>query len=445
MSNRESRNFFLVVLQSLGWPLIWGLAASVAFYGLIQFGLIDSEFVRRYFAGHPVEYVETALFFVGLAALILKTLDVIVQFSCLHRVELAGSSDTGEKTENASSMLEVLSQLPAYVRDSYLVRRLHDALDHVIRKGSADRLDEELKHLADLDADRQHEGYALVRIIIWATPMLGFLGTVIGITLALGGLSPEALVNSPEDAMQGLLAGLSVAFDTTALALSLAIILMFMQFMVNQLDTELLAVVDTRVAAELVGRFEEFGSRTDPQLASVRRMTDAVIHSTQDLVHQQAEIWQQTIDAAQERWQQTMTSAQGQLEAGLSQALRQSIHDHAVELSQSAASAQDRAELHAERLLQALTENAQVIRAQQAELVKQGDVMLQVVRATGEIGQLESSLNRNLQSLAGAKNFEETVISLSAAINLLSSRFHAGEVVPSVSLRTSSSEEGHAA
>ena len=29
--------------------------------------------------------------------------------------------------------------------------------------------------LSDMDAARQHESYALVRILIWATPMLGFL------------------------------------------------------------------------------------------------------------------------------------------------------------------------------------------------------------------------------------------------------------------------------
>ena len=120
------------------------------------------------------------------------------------------------------------------------------------RQESADQLDEELKYLADVEADRTYEAYALARMIIWATPMLGFLGTVIGITLALGDLSPEALVNSPKEAMEGLLSGLSVAFDTTALALSLSMMLMFAQFLANQLETQLLTVVQ-RVASEELG------------------------------------------------------------------------------------------------------------------------------------------------------------------------------------------------
>ena len=49
---------------------------------------------------------------------------------------------------------------------------------------------------------------------------------------------------------------------------------------------------------------------------------------------------------------------------------------------------------------------------------------MKVVEATGQIGELEKTLNRNLQALAGSKNFEETVISLAAAIQLLTTRLH---------------------
>jgi len=59
---------------------------------------------------------------------------------------------------------------------------------------------------------------------------------------------------------------------------------------------------------------------------------------------------------------------------------------------------------------------------QQSELVHQGEVLRQVVEATGQIKRLEIALNDNLHSLAGSHNFEETVMSLSAAIQLLTTR-----------------------
>jgi biopolymer transport protein ExbB/TolQ len=442
VSNRENRHIALVVLHSLGWPLLWGSCACVGFYALIHTDIIRDELVRRYFAGHPVEYVEAWLFFVGLAALILKGLHIAGQFATLQRQDLLGPRELSKQVEHAPAMLEALGQLPRRLRSSYLVRRLNDALDHVVRKGSADRLDEELKYLADLDAARQHEGYALVRIITWATPMLGFLGTVIGITLALGDLSPQALVNSPEEAMQGLLAGLSVAFDTTALALSLSILLMFIQFMVNQVEGELLSAVDTRTTAELVGRFEEYGTQTDPHLASVRRMADSVVKSSEQLVQRQAKLWQQTIQEAQQQWQQVSMASQRQLETGLAGALQRSVQEHAAQLTKNAEASQRQTERTWERLLQGLAENARVIQAQQSEMAKQGDVMLKVVRASGDIVKLEHALNKNLQALAGARNFEETVMSLSATIHLLNARWKDDKTqVPPITLESPAREE----
>ncbi len=440
MPEHPKHNFIVIVWQSLGWPLLWGLGASTAFYALIHHGLIDSALLRRYCAGHPVEYAETGMFFVGLASLVITALGVLAQYGNLPRIRLAAAPQGGESAEVAPRLLESLSELPSNARRSYLAKRLHNALEYVARKGSADHLDEELKYLADLDAVRQQEGYALVRITIWAIPMLGFLGTIIGITVALGDLTPKTLVNSPEQAMQGLLAGLGIAFDTTALGLSLAVVLMFGQFMANQLETELLTTVDARVTEELVVRFEELGARTDPELASVRRMTDAVVRATEKLVYRQVDIWQQSMQAANERWQQVMSGAQVQLESALAHALKQSTHEHAVQLSKNAEVLQQQAQRQTEILVHALADNARVMSSQQSELAKQGDVMLRVIRATGEIVQLEKSLNQNLQALAGAKNFEETVMSLSAAIHLLTSRTSGKDVPRPVSLETSRSE-----
>ena len=67
-------------------------------------------------------------------------------------------------------------------------------------------------------------------------------------------------------------------------------------------------------------------------------------------------------------------------------------------------------------------ENAKLLHAQQQEMGRQGELMTQAIRATGDVMQLERALNNNLSALAGAKNFEETVMSLAAAIHLLNSR-----------------------
>ena len=206
VSRQGDRNSLLGVVAGLGWPLIIGSALSSLFYALILRGPLQGELTHRYFAGHPVNVCEAVLFFIALAALVLKFGDVAVQSFTARRIRLGG--DAAELTvADCSGQLAQLTALPAALRNTYLARRLHAALEHVERTRSADGLDEELKYLADLDVTRQQDSYSLVRIIIWATPMLGFLGTVVGITQSLGELDPQLLATDPKVAMQGLLAG----------------------------------------------------------------------------------------------------------------------------------------------------------------------------------------------------------------------------------------------
>lgn len=426
MSHSKSKNFTSIVFESLGWPLIWGLAATFTFYFLVSRGIVQSELVSRYFAGHPVEYIETALFFIGVVALLMKATDLAYQFRVVPKTKLAAPLSAGEPPSKAEELIATLTALPRRMQETYLVRRLSNALRYVQQSDSADDVDEQLRYLSEVDAERSHDGYSLVRMIIWATPMLGFLGTVIGITLALGDLSPEALVNAPKEAMQGLLAGLSIAFDTTALALSLSIVLMFLQYVVREVETQLLTVVDRRVEDELVGRFQIPGSATDPNVGAIKRMSEDVLKSVDELTERQAEIWSTALSATQRQWsdalQNTSTSVQSNLQTLLSEAMAA----HAEALTVAEQNAVQRGADRWDDIRRGMEQQASLLGAQLEAISQQGDLMLRVLDATGEVQNLEAALNQNLSALAGAKNFEDTVMSLSAAIQLLTSRVGLG-------------------
>jgi biopolymer transport protein ExbB/TolQ len=415
----------VAMLGSLGWPLLLGLSACAIFYALILQGPLGSESIRRYFATHPVSYAATGMFFVGLAALLLKLINLVGQFAALS--SLTFGMERGVPLEHCSDMLDQLEELPSTARRSYLGRRLRDALEYVERRATAEGLDEELKYLSDVDADRQHDSYALVRIIIWATPMLGFLGTVIGITQALGDLDPKMLATAIQTAMEGLLAGLYVAFDTTALALSLSILLMFFQFFVDRIESQLLSIVDTRVSEELIGCFESVGTANDPHLQSIQRMAQEVIQTSEELIRRQSEIWEQSIDSSQRRWLEATKNSADEIHTLLREGMDASLTSFANRIAENQQDAADQASRRWEQWQTNLSQNARMLHAQQQELVKQGEVMARVVEATGEVVKLETTLNQNLKLLAGAKNFEDTVMSLAAAIHLLNTRLGASD------------------
>ena len=80
----------------------------------------------------------------------------------------------------------------------------------------------------------QHEidlKYNMMRYMVWLIPTLGFIGTIIGIALALGEAGDLPNMEEAEalkDWMQGLTGSLGLAFNTTLLALLLAAVLVFL-------------------------------------------------------------------------------------------------------------------------------------------------------------------------------------------------------------------------
>lgn len=479
-------------------PLLWGGVAYLGFYLLISHGFINNSLVVRYCDGHPVERIEVALAFVGLAALLIRLLTLVPEFSTVGRRVLSPIPAGGQPVESAGDLLLELSILPAFMQRSALVQRIHNAIEHIRRKDSADSLESHLRHLEDADRDRIYSGHALVRIIIWAIPILGFLGTVMGITVAIAQLDAKAL----EQSMDLVTSGLGVAFDTTALALALSIGLMFTKFCVERVENRLLSLVDDRTESELIGRFQQLGSSADPNVATIRRMSEQVVRAVETVTARQIQLWKSTIDETHQQWSLVSTATGKVVEESLSKSLNvhatalsegmqhhletlnRGVEQHALEITrgsgQMIGQLRDGLEKMAELLVEALQKHGETLTAaedelaqenrkhlgeveaalgeamvvaadrqekligrseellkemqvalmkaagatieHQEQLVKQGEVLLQVVDATGQVKQLEEALNNNLSTLGRVHNFEETLLSLSAAIQLLSAR-----------------------
>jgi hypothetical protein len=423
----KSKTTFRAFFQS---PMLWGGAAGVGFYGLVSAGVLRGEYIDSYFTGHPVEYAATIMFFVGLAALGIKAVGITFQEQRLDEPLLGLPPEGGQPAADCRLLAARLDQLPPGRRSDYLVSRLRDALEHVRRSGSAEGLDEELRYLADMDAARLHASYGLVRVIIWAIPVLGFLGTVIGITLAIGKLSPDAL----ETSLPEVMGSLSIAFYTTTQALGLSIVLMFAQFLTDRRENALLAEVDRRAEAEMVGRFARTGRQADGQLATVRQMIEAVVAGTEKLVHRQAELWQATVDAAARRWQGMAQSAGQQLETALAAALDQGLQRHAAAVAGHEERLSEANRRNWERVQETLVHNAQSLVQLNEAARQEAELLGRAIEAAGQVTSLEEALNDNLRALAGSKNFEETVMSLAAAIHLLNSRLGHSVEVPRVHL-----------
>lgn len=415
MARKAKEGNLFTSLGSLGWPVFLGGWATGAYFLLLLRGPLHSEFLIRYTASHPINMTEVALFFVGMAALICKLVTLLGEMKSSTLIELPEPVDGLSTEETCQELLEKLDQLPARAQTTYLGKRLRSVVQTVSRRGLADGIDEDLRYHADLDIGRQQDSYGLVRIAIWAIPMLGFLGTVVGITMALGDFANQLGVGEAggdlNSSMKGLLAGLYVAFDTTALALALAMFMMFLQFTLERMESQLLSSVDDRAATELAGRFEQLGAARDPVVASVTRMSASLVRSIESLGERQAEVWRSTVEETGRLFSDSLANT-----------LDHSLQTFAHSLGKQEENALGQLQNRLGHWQAALEQNASLLAAQQQEILRQSELLAQVANATGDVAKLETVLNRNLETLAGSKNFEDTVMSLAAAIQLLSTR-----------------------
>lgn len=374
---------------------------------------------------YPVQWVEVAFFCCALGALLAKFWQLRTELAACWADILPRWDGKPAPVAAARDLMASIDRQPPRVQDTYLGRRLRAVLDYLCQRKSAAGLDEHMRTLSDNDALAQENSFALLRFITWAIPILGFLGTVMGITGAIAGVTPEVL----EQSLSELTGGLAEAFDSTALALGLTMVCMFLSYLVERQEQAVLESVDRLVEQQLAHRFDRGDSDHGPVLAAVRESTRELAATVEGLVHKQAQMWAEAMAEPQRRAAEMMRQAHEQVLVGLAQVLAESLAAHDKRL---AGMEQQTAQAGAQ-LIQQLAGLAMAVRdtgrEQQAALTRvaesvagQAAVLGRLQEGEANLVHLQAVLHQNLAALASASDFEEAVHSLTAAVHLLTAR-----------------------
>jgi biopolymer transport protein ExbB/TolQ len=405
-----------------------GVPLAVGVLGLIQFGPLASLGLKRY-TEHPVEIVELVLFSCALGALGAKVLGSLRERAACRLELLPAWDGKPVPAADATRLRAEAHENAGRLKNSCIARRLDAILDFTSKRGTADGLDDQLRALADTDALALDNSYSLIRFITWAIPILGFLGTVLGITKAIAGVTPEVL----EKSLSSVTEGLSLAFDTTAVGLALTMVTMFLSFLVERMEQSVLEYVDHFTEVQLAHRFERSVSEHGDFVAGLRQNAQVLLKATEKLVQHQASIWANALAAAQGQWAEAGKRNQEELTSALEQALEKTLSAHQGRLSALdqhfekqngamlgqlatvASAIRDTGRQHHESLGRVID----AVTAQTDSLARLQDDGKQLVR-------LQDALHQNLAALQGAGAFDQAVQSLTAAIHLLTVKTVAG-------------------
>ena len=240
-----------------------GLGLAVGFY-LILLPFYKLHIAELFLARGWVPYAEVFLMGWSAAILLLKNKKIARQKESILFDLLPTEIAADITPDKVGLFVKHIRSLPADPRESFLLNRVLRGLEHFRVRKSNPEVVEILSSQSEIDANAVDSSYSLLKVFIWAIPILGFIGTVIGISAAVGGFSGSLDqaqdISVLKDSLNNVTGGLSTAFDTTLIALVMSMIVMFPTSSMQKVEEDVLNWVDEYCNENLIKRLDDGGA-----------------------------------------------------------------------------------------------------------------------------------------------------------------------------------------
>ena len=238
-------------------PLLSAVLLSAAFYGGLMLagqGWFTDMFLHR----GPTQYA--TVFFTAWASSILgvKWRKLRFQRRSLEHIVVPEAADFVLAPTTVDEVIQRIYQTVDEPRQFTLFNRITVALANLRNLGRVADVDDILRSQAEQDEAVVDSSYALVEGFVWAIPVLGFIGTVLGLSQAIGEfssvLSAGKDVTAIAEGLRGVTAGLATAFETTLVALVAALCIQLAMVALRRNEAEFLEACAEYCTRHIVGR-----------------------------------------------------------------------------------------------------------------------------------------------------------------------------------------------
>lgn len=226
------------------------LVLTAAFFALVTFLLNSVPAARPYTTpfvrpGNIYTIGPAMLFFFwAITTLFIKSRKIEFQKRALGLAAVPQQPDFILNETTARTVLERLHSLVDHPRHFILLNRIERALSNLHNIGGLAEVSTIMTTQAENDENQISSSYTLLNGLVWAIPVLGFIGTVQGLSQAIGrfGLTLQNTteVAKMKESLQGVTGGLATAFETTLVALVAALIIQLYINYLQQKETDFL-------------------------------------------------------------------------------------------------------------------------------------------------------------------------------------------------------------
>ena len=203
----------------------------IIFFGVLM--AVKTSPVAKFFLERSVMQYWTMFFtWWAVAIILLKWCKLALQRKALDLMVVPHSHDFVLAPATATDILRRMYDLVDEPKKFLLLNRTERALSNLSNIGLISDVSEILRAQAENDEDQMESSYSIIKGFVWSIPVLGFIGTVFGLSQAIGQFSAVLAVSDAvgnlKTSLQNVTGGLSIAFDTTLLSLVAALIVQLM-------------------------------------------------------------------------------------------------------------------------------------------------------------------------------------------------------------------------
>ncbi len=219
--NNRPKNWLTLLLGVATALILWGSLGGI--HELLLTDTTTKRLVNVFFGGWAfglIQLTTYCAFFWAVFSLIAKDSTYRYQQQGFQLKLLESSHhDHLLNTEDIQKVREKIATLSPTDHSLLLVSTLKKIADSKFRSGTnATELTSLLQEQINIAMTHMDTSYSTIRYLAWAIPSIGFIGTVLGISAAMG---------KANEAIEVVTSLLGVAFDTTLVSLLLSLVLMF--------------------------------------------------------------------------------------------------------------------------------------------------------------------------------------------------------------------------
>ncbi len=230
---------------------------TIAFFAALL-PLRHTGFAQMFFERGPVPYAIVFFSAWALAILFVKSRKLAFQRKSLGLSIVPPDHDFVLSSTNVDAVIDNIFAAVDEPKHFVLFNRIMIALANLRNLGRVSDVDDILRSQAEHDESLMDTSYLLVGGFVWAIPVLGFIGTVLGLSQAIGGFggvlhSAEEL-SSIATELKGVTAGLATAFETTLEALVAALAIQLIMTFLRKSEQDFLDACSEYCVRQIVNK-----------------------------------------------------------------------------------------------------------------------------------------------------------------------------------------------